>query len=121
MVRQGMAAETVLERVGKVPARRAAPSRCPSSPDFGGKLVVVTATGDGTRVSVVDLPELTTQRLAEVLIGPEADKPAGWIGAYFINYLDGEERNRRWPEWTALSPASGRSCGASFGLSCIPS
>ena len=68
---------------------------------LGGKLVVVTAAGDGTRASVVDLPDLTPERLAGVLVGTEPGKPAGWIGAYFINYLDGEERSRRWPEWTA--------------------
>ena len=63
--------------------------------------------GPARSASVVDLPDLTTQRLAQVLIGPEADKPAGWIGAYFINYLDGEERSRRWPEWTGAITSLG--------------
>ena len=100
-------AETVLERVGKVLGQEGGAVAMPIVTGLGGKLVVVTAAGDGTRASVVDLPDLTTQRLAGVLIGTEADKPAGWIGAYFINYLDGEERNRRWPEWTGAITSLG--------------
>ena len=93
-------AETAIERVRKVLAQEGGAVAMPIVTGLGGKLVVLTAAGDGTRASVVDLPDLTPERLAGVLIGTVADKPAGWIGAYFINYLDGEERSRRWPEWT---------------------
>jgi len=93
-------AETAIERVRKVLGQEGGAVVMPIVTGLGGKLVVVTAAGDGTRASVVDLPDLTPERLAGVLIGTDAGKPAGWIGAYFINYLDGEERGSRWPEWT---------------------
>jgi CHAT domain-containing protein/tetratricopeptide (TPR) repeat protein len=104
LVRSGTSGDgkavTAIERIRKVLAQEGGAVAMPIVTGLGGKLVVVTAAGDGTRASVVDLPDLTPERLAGVLIGTEAGKPAGWIGAYFINYLDGEERSRRWPEWT---------------------
>ncbi|HEU0060929.1 MAG TPA: CHAT domain-containing protein [Hyphomicrobiaceae bacterium] len=93
-------AETTIARVRKVLGQEGGAVVMPIVTALGGKLVVVTVTADGTRASVVDLPDLTPERLAGVLIGTEAGKPAGWIAAYFINYLDGEERASRWPEWT---------------------
>jgi len=54
---------------------------------------------------------VTTDRLAQVLIGPVT--AAGRLDcAYFINYLDDAERNRRWPEWTGAIDNLGSSCGA---------
>jgi CHAT domain-containing protein/tetratricopeptide (TPR) repeat protein len=68
--------------------------------EFGAKLVVITKrAADGDAIAVIDLPELTTDRLSRLLIGPGDGPPAGWIGAYFVNYLDGEERDKRWSEW----------------------
>ena len=93
-------AETAIQRVRKVLGQEDGAVVMPIVTGLGGKLVVVTAARDGTRASVVDLPDLTPERLAGVLIGTDAGKPAGWIGAYFINYLDSEERANRWPEWT---------------------
>jgi CHAT domain-containing protein/tetratricopeptide (TPR) repeat protein len=70
--------------------------------EFGTKLLVVTkAAADGQQITVVDLPELTTLRLSQLLVGQDGGPAAGWIGAYFINYLDGYESSRRWSEWTA--------------------
>lgn len=68
---------------------------------FGGKLLVMTKDGAAPDVAIIDLPELTTQRLSDVLVGPSDGPPAGWLGAYFINYLDGDEAEKRWPEWTS--------------------
>jgi CHAT domain-containing protein len=68
---------------------------------FGGKILVMTKAGPAEDVSIIDLPELTTQRLSEVLIGSGDGPPGGWLGAYFVNYLEGEEMQKRWPEWTA--------------------
>jgi len=68
---------------------------------FGGKILVVTKAAGGGDLSVIDAPELTTDRLSRLLIGPSDGPPAGWIGAYFINQLDGPELERRWPEWLA--------------------
>jgi CHAT domain-containing protein/tetratricopeptide (TPR) repeat protein len=91
---------TAIERVRKLLGQTGGAVVMPIVTGLGGKLIVVTAAEDGTRASVVDLPDLTPERLAGVLIGTDAGKPAGWIGAYFINYLDGEERDSRWAEWT---------------------
>ncbi len=68
---------------------------------LGGKLLVMTKAGHRSEVSIIDLPELTTERLSQVLIGPGNGPPGGWLGAYFVNYLDGDEMQKRWPEWLA--------------------
>ena len=68
---------------------------------LGGKIVVMTNATDGKDLTVIDLPDLTPERLAVLLIGPGNGPPAGWIAAYFINYLDGDEQDKRWPEWIA--------------------
>jgi CHAT domain-containing protein len=69
--------------------------------EYGGKLLVMTRQGLKTDVAIVDLPKLTTQQLAQVLIGSFDGPPAGWIAAYFVNYLSAEEQQKHWPEWTA--------------------
>jgi CHAT domain-containing protein/tetratricopeptide (TPR) repeat protein len=68
---------------------------------LGAKILVATTAVDGKALAVVDLPELTMIRLSQMLVGQDVEPIGGWIGAYFINYLDGAEQNRRWPEWTA--------------------
>jgi CHAT domain-containing protein len=68
---------------------------------YGGKILVMTEAAQASKVSIIDLPELTTERLAKVLIGSFDGPPAGWLAAYFVNYLSGEEKKARWPEWTA--------------------
>ena len=83
--------------------------------DFGAKLLVVTAAKAGDDIIVVDLPTLNTMGLAELLVGP-ADAPnTGWIGAYFVNYLDGPEATRRWPEWIAAIDRIGPELWRLFG------
>jgi CHAT domain-containing protein len=94
-------AETAAARVGRVLGQEGGAVVMPIVTGLGGKLVIMTAGGDGKRASVVDLPDLTPERLTGVLVGAQDGKPAGWIGAYFINYLDGADRDNRWPEWTA--------------------
>lgn len=93
-------AKTAIEQARRVLGQEGGAVVMPIVTGLGGKLIVVTSTRDGTRPSVVDLPDLTPERLAGVLVGTEAGKLAGWIGAYLINYLDGEEQSRRWPQWT---------------------
>jgi CHAT domain-containing protein len=68
---------------------------------LGGELLVMTKKGHRTHVAIVDLPDLTTKRLAQVLIGKGVGPPGGWLGAYFVNYLEGDEQQKRWPEWAA--------------------
>ena len=61
----------------------------------GAKVLIVTAAANGP--TVLDLPQLTTDRLNELLRGD--GKSGGWLRAYTINYLQGTEQNRRWPDW----------------------
>jgi CHAT domain-containing protein len=68
---------------------------------FGGKLLIVANAPRGKDLVAVDMPELTTDRLSQLLIGPENGPPGGWIAKYFINSLDPDEVEQRWPEWLA--------------------
>ena len=67
---------------------------------LGTKIAIMTNEMAGG-LAVIDLPELTPERLSVLLIGPANAPPAGWIGAYFVNYLDADVRLKRWPEWLA--------------------
>lgn len=84
--------------------------------EHGGKLIVLTKAIRGNELTVVDLPDLTTARLSELLVGATNASPGGWIAAYFVNYLQGEEQTKRWPEWLdavdRLGPALWRLVGA---------
>ena len=82
---------------------------------LGTKIVVMTNATSGKRLTVIDLPELTPERLSVLLVGPPNAPPAGWIGAYFINYLDGDEQLRRWPEWLAAIDGLGPELWQLFG------
>ena len=66
-------------------------------------------------LTVLDLPELTTDRL-NVLLRGDSNKAGGWLGAYNINYLPEAEQDQRWPEWLAavgdLGPELWRLFGA---------
>ena len=83
--------------------------------DFGTRLLVVTAAKPGADITVVDVPGLNTMRLAEVLIGQKDAPHSGWIGAYFVNYMDGPEAKRRWPEWIAAIDRIGPELWGLFG------
>jgi hypothetical protein len=81
--------------------------------DAGAKILIVTkgaAPPTGAEGPIaVDLPELTTNRLARLMRGdPKAAYMGGWLGNYNINYLQGETarsvlaamaryRQRPWP------------------------
>jgi CHAT domain-containing protein/tetratricopeptide (TPR) repeat protein len=68
---------------------------------FGGKILIVAKSGRGKDLTVLNMPELNIDRLVRLLIGPDGGPPAGWLAKYFINYLDPEEIDKRWPEWLA--------------------
>ena len=94
----------------------------------GGAVVMPVITGHGAKImivakakakdnkdlTVIDLPELTTQRLSELLIG-SGDQPAGWIAAYFIQLLEGDEFDSRWPDWLAAIDSLGPELWGLFG------
>jgi CHAT domain-containing protein/tetratricopeptide (TPR) repeat protein len=74
------------------------------------------ATGSdpqGLTPLVLDLPELTTDRLNALLLGD--DKSGGWRGAYSINHLPDVEFERRWPEWLAAIDGLGPQLWALLG------
>jgi hypothetical protein len=93
----------------------------------GGKIIIVfSATTPSAKspsarrpqsplLTVLDLPELTTDRINVLLRGD--GRTGGWLAAYNINSLPETERNRRWPEWLT-SPPRWRSLAAA--CSCLP-
>ncbi len=83
--------------------------------DFGGRLLIVSAAKDSKDVTVVDVPALNTKSLAELLVGPEDAPNTGWTGAYFVNYMDGPDADRRWPEWIAAIDRIGPELWGLFG------
>jgi CHAT domain-containing protein/tetratricopeptide (TPR) repeat protein len=81
---------------------------------LGGRLIVLSGAPEQT-ASVIDLPELTPERLSMLLTGPGGTSGAGWIGAYFANYFEGEEKERRWPQWLAAIEDLGSELWGLFG------
>jgi CHAT domain-containing protein len=82
---------------------------------LGGKILIARSRADPQGLIPLDLPELTTASLDELVHGD--DKTGGWHGAYEINTIaDDNELDRRWPEWMAaidgLGPALWRLLGA---------
>ena len=71
---------------------------------LGGKIIVMSGSGDAI---AVDVPELTPSRLSDLLVGATPGVPGGWIAAYFVNYFDRSERMRRWPEWLGAIEGAG--------------
>lgn len=67
---------------------------------LGGRLIVLTGAGGGS-LDTISLPELTPERLSVLLAGPDGTTGGGWTGAYFANYFEGEEKEKRWPQWLA--------------------
>jgi CHAT domain-containing protein len=93
-------ARTALAVARKLAASGAAVAM-PVVTKFGGKILIVAKSGGGKDLTVLDMPQLTIDRLVRLLIGPEGGPPAGWLAKYFINYLDRDEIDERWPEWLA--------------------
>jgi CHAT domain-containing protein len=53
--------------------------------------------------------------VSELLVGTRDGVLAGWLGAYFVNYLQGNELDRRWPEWTGAIDRIGPELWSLFG------
>ena len=83
--------------------------------DFGAKLLIVRAAKTGPDVTVVDVPDLSTGSLVELLVGPPNAPNTGWIGAYFVNYMVGPDADRRWPGWIAAIDGIGTELWRLFG------
>jgi len=86
-------------------ARRLAAARgvvvMPVITKFGDKLLILTNAPRGKDLIAIDMLELATDRLSQLLIGRGDGPPAGWIAKYFINYLDPDAIEQHWPEWLA--------------------
>jgi CHAT domain-containing protein/tetratricopeptide (TPR) repeat protein len=65
----------------------------------GGKLIIVTELGGRKSLRLLDFPDLTTTRLNQYLYGARTDVTAGWIGAYFVQYLEPPVQRARLAEW----------------------
>jgi hypothetical protein len=80
----------------------------PSGSDTMGKSPEPTNKSAGPTVSdpkgltpaVIDLPELTAQRLGRLMRGDgKVGASGGWLGAFNVQYLPERERNARMGEW----------------------
>jgi CHAT domain-containing protein len=67
--------------------------------EVGGKFILATDGEGRSRLRLLDLPDLTTTRLNHYLYGARTDVTAGWIGAYFVQYLDPPVQRARLAEW----------------------
>lgn len=81
---------------------------------LGGRLIVILGA-DEPKTIVLNLPELTTERLSTILAGPDGTTGEGWTGAYFANYFEGEEKQKRWPQWLAAIEQIGPELWRLFG------
>jgi CHAT domain-containing protein/tetratricopeptide (TPR) repeat protein len=67
--------------------------------EVGGKLIIVTDVDGSRSLQLLDFPDLTTMRLNQYLYGIRTDATAGWIGAYFVQYLAPSSQRTRIKEW----------------------
>lgn len=81
---------------------------------LGGRIIVIGGR-DEPKATVIDLPELTPSRLSTLLTGPEGTTGGGWTGAYFANYFEGEEKQKRWPQWMSAIQDLGPDLWRLFG------
>ena len=52
---------------------------------LGGKLMIVTAAGGAPALHIVDLPQLTTERIAQLVRGADGQALGGWLADYAKN------------------------------------
>ena len=80
---------------------------------FGGKILLVTSAGRVQESTILDVPQLSTPRLYSLVRGMGGT--GGWLHAYKLTYLQGDEQNRRWPEWLAAVSGLGPQLWELFG------
>jgi CHAT domain-containing protein/Tfp pilus assembly protein PilF len=70
----------------------------------GGKMLLVAQSDSGKVVTVVDMPELTTARMEQLMHGDgKVGASGGWLGAFNIQYQSGGDIG----EWTAAIESIG--------------
>jgi CHAT domain-containing protein/tetratricopeptide (TPR) repeat protein len=84
--------------------------------NLGASILLVTGSAGQERIDALALPADTSEKLFVLLRGPRKDpRLTGWLGAYFINQLQGDEFNRRWPEWMGAIDKVGAELWGVFG------
>jgi CHAT domain-containing protein len=64
-------------------------------------------------ITVLNLPELTLGKLVDTVVRPNGK--IDWLLAYHINYLQGAEQDRLWPQWLAAIDNLGPELWRLFG------
>ena len=82
----------------------------------GAKLLLFV----GARVktwTALDFPDVTLARVSEILAGTGGAGPQarGWIEAYFANYFQDDEQQKRWPRWLEAIDGMGVQLWTLFG------
>jgi hypothetical protein len=64
-------------------------------------------------ITVLNLPELTVSKVVDTVVRPNGK--VDWLLAYHINYLQGAEQDRLWPQWLAAIDNLGPELWRLFG------
>jgi CHAT domain-containing protein len=81
----------------------------------GAKILLLAGGNTEKTWTVLDFPGVTLQRISEVLAGNQHEATHGWIAAYFANYFDDEEQQKRWPQWLSAIDGIGSQLWDLFG------
>lgn len=79
----------------------------PVTTKCGGKIFLLTAHTNGSRVTVIQLPELTSQRVETIILGNPRNNPRAWLPAYFTNHLPSDQRHIHIGNWLTAIKAIG--------------
>jgi CHAT domain-containing protein len=78
--------------------------------NVGGTILIVTAGKEGPTVSAMDMPELSSEALRQLMHGDgTVGKTGGWFGAFWLQYLPAHERDQRINEWLGSIEGIGHS------------
>jgi CHAT domain-containing protein/tetratricopeptide (TPR) repeat protein len=108
-------ASNVLSRVGQVIGETGV-LVAPIVTRAGSKLLIVSNARSSDDISLVDVPQLTEERLRDFIGARTNDnRGGGWLAAYNINYLPDEELHAHWKDWLAAVDNVGTALWILFG------
>lgn len=81
----------------------------------GAKILLLAGGKTNKTWTALDFPGVTLQRISEILAGNQGEETHGWIEAYFANYFDEEEQQKRWPRWLGAIDRIGSQLWDLFG------